>query len=71
MENIDGLNRSLPLLFVPEHQVNPMADVLRHMVRFESLAVDEDEKTRIVPGPRRKVDVINPFTILTHTKIKT
>lgn len=34
MEDIDGLDRSLPLLLVPEHQVNPVADILGHMVRL-------------------------------------
>lgn len=32
--------------------------------------MDEDKKTRVVPGPRREVDVINPFTVLPHTEIK-
>lgn len=34
MEDVDGLNGSLPFLLVPEHQVNPVADVLGHVLRL-------------------------------------
>ena len=34
MKNIDGLDRGLPFLFIPEYQVNPLTDVLGHVVRL-------------------------------------
>lgn len=71
MEHVDGMDGRLPLLLVPEHQVHPLADVLGHVVRLQRLAMDEDEESRVVPRPRRQVDVIHPLTILTHSEIKT
>lgn len=71
MEDVDGLNGSLPFLLVPKHQVNPLTDVLGHVLRLQGLPVDEDKKPRVVTCPRREVDVIHPFTVLTHTKVKT
>lgn len=71
MKDIDGLNGSLPFLFVPEHQVDPLTDVLGHVLGLQGLPVDEDKKARVVACPRREVDVIHPFTVLTDTEIKT
>lgn len=34
MKNVDGLNGSLPFLLIPEYQVNPLTDVLGHVVRL-------------------------------------
>lgn len=71
VEDIDGLDRSLPLLLQAEHQVDPLAQGLGHLVRLQRLAVDQDEEAGVVPRPRRQVDVVHPLAILTHAKVKT
>lgn len=71
MEHVDGLNGRLPLLLIPEHQVDPLADVLGHVLRLQGLSVDEDEETRVVPSPRREVDVVDSLAVLPHPKVET
>lgn len=71
MEDIDGLDGGLALLLEAEHQVDPLAQRLRHLVRLQRLAVDEDEEPRVVPGPRRQVDVVHPLAVLPDAKVET
>lgn len=71
MENIDGLNCSFALLLESKHQVDPLTQRLRDLIRLQSLSVYQDKESRIVPGPGRQVHVIHPLAILSHAKVKT
>lgn len=71
VENVGGVDGSLPFLLISEHQVNPVTDTLGHVVRLQGLPVEEGEEARVVTGPGREADVVNPFSTLTHTEIKT
>lgn len=71
MENIDGMNCSFALLLESKHQVDPLTQRLRDLIRLQSLSVNQDEESRVVPGPGRQVHVIHPLAVLTHAKVKT
>lgn len=71
VEDIDGLDGGFALLLEAEHQVNPLAQRLGHLVRLQRLAVDEDKESRVVPGPRRQVHVVHPFAVLPDAEIET
>lgn len=70
VKDVDGVHRGLALLLEAENQVDPLTQRLGHLVRLQSLPVDEDKEARIVPGPRRQVHVVDPLAVLTHTKVK-
>ena len=40
MEDIDGLNSCLARLLVAKHQVNPLMEIPRHKITFQSLQLD-------------------------------
>lgn len=71
MEDVDGLDGGFALLLEAEHQVDPLAQRLGHLVRLQRLAVDEDEEARVVPGPRRQVHVVHPLAVLPDAEIET
>lgn len=71
MEDVDGLDGGFALLLEAEHQVDPLAQRLGHLVRLQRLAVDEDEEPRVVPGPRRQVHVVHPLAVLPDAEIET
>lgn len=71
MKDIDGMDSSFALLLEPKHQVNPLAERLGDLIRFQSLSVDEDEESRVIPGPGRQIHVVHPLAVLPHAKVKT
>ncbi len=71
MKDIDGLDCSFALLLESKHQVNPLAQRLRDLIRFQSLSVDEDEESRVIPDPRRQIHVVHPLAVLPHAEVKT
>lgn len=71
MEDVDGLDGSFAFLLEPEHQVDPLAQRLGHLVRLQRLSVNQDKQTGIVSGPGRQIHMIHPLAVLTNAKIKT
>lgn len=71
VEHVDGLHGGFAFLLEPEHQVDPLAQSLGHLVRLQRLPVDQDEETRVVSGPRRQVHVVDPLAVLPDTEIET
>lgn len=71
MEDIDGLDGGFALLLEAEHQIDPLAQRLGHLVRLQRLAVNEDEESRVVPGPRGQVHVVHPLAVLPDAEIET
>ena len=69
-EYIDGVYGRTSRLLVAKDQVYPAADVGRHVVRLQSLAVDEDEATGVAVTPRWQGDVRDRVTGLTDTEVK-
>lgn len=71
MEDVDSLDGGFSLLLEAEHQVDPLAQRLGHLVRLQRLAVDEDKEPRVVSGPRRQVHVVHPLAVLPDAEIET
>lgn len=71
VEDVDGLDGSFAFLLEPEHQVDPLAQCLGHLVRLQRLSVNQDKQTGIVSGPGRQIHVVHPLAVLTNAKIKT
>lgn len=71
VKHIDGLDSSLALLFQTKHQVDPLAEHLRNLLRFKSLSVDQHEEPWVVPGPWWQIHMIHSLAILPNSKVKT
>lgn len=71
MEHVDGLDSSFAFLLEPKHQVDPLAQCLRHLVRLQRLPVDQDEQTWVVASPGWQIHMVDPLAVLTNPKIKT
>lgn len=71
MEDVDGVDGGFAFLLEPEHQVDPLAQRLGHLVRLQRLPVDQDEQTGVVASPGRQIHMVYPLAILTNAKIKT
>lgn len=70
VEDVDSLNGGFPFLLHPKNQVNPVTQCLGHVVRFQRLPIDQDEQTRIIPGPGWQGDIVHTLTILPQAKVK-
>lgn len=52
MEHIVSIDGRLSLLFVAKHEVDPMVQSVRHVIRLQGCAVEADELSRVAARPR-------------------
>ena len=71
VENVDGLQRLVPLLLVAEDEVDPVVQVAGDLGRLQGLAVDQDEEPDVAQTPRRKCHVRHDLAALALAEIET
>ena len=70
VEDVDGLEGGLALLFEAEDEVDPLVEMRRDEVALQRLAVSADELARIALGPRRQQNVVQRGAALFHAQIE-
>jgi len=70
VEDVDGVHGRLALLLESEHQVDPLAQHLGHLVRLQRLAVHEHEEARVVARPGRQVHVVDALAVLPQAEVE-
>ena len=58
VEDIDGINRLLSLLFVSKNEIDPVVHVGRDIVALEGRTMHSDEFTGVSLGPGGQHDVV-------------
>ena len=71
VEDIDGVDCGLTLLFVAENEVDPFMQVGGNVLTFECASVESDEFARVLLGPRRQNNAIQPLATLLQAQIVT
>lgn len=69
-EDVDGVERGLPRLLVPEDEVDPVRQVLGDVRGLQRLAVYEREQAR-VGRPRGQLHVVHAGAALTLAQVQT
>ena len=70
VEHVNGLDGCLALLLEAEHQVDPLAQGLGHLLRLQRLTVDQYKEPGVVPGPGGQVHMVDPLAVLTHPEVE-
>lgn len=64
MEYIDGFDSRRAVLFAPKYQINPLMEMLRHVIALQRQSVYTNEFARILLCPGWKNDITELNTAL-------
>lgn len=67
MEYVDGVDGTIALLLAAKNQIDPLMQMLAHIIAFQRLTMHTNEFTRILLCPRWQNDVIQCVAVLFRT----
>ena len=70
VEEVVGLDGLLPALLVPEDQVDPLVQVVRHVLGLQGFSVDLQVGVRVAVGPLRDLHVRHLLLVLPHAQVQ-